>query len=197
MLRALQTSPASYLLLLLITSTSCAGDDAEQGGNDPTFDITAPGRAAVTTQHVMVKSLSDGHSVRGSSATLMRRSDALIVRVHTKALEPAESVDVFWAIFNDPSACANPNPLTGAPCSPPDLFIPGTAASLHYVATLTADAHGKLSYSASLATGSSAGCIDDPFPCNTLKNPAGAEVHAAMFTPNGGPGRQAAQFLPR
>jgi hypothetical protein len=143
-----------------------------------------------------VKSLMDGRDIPGSSATLKRRSGGLTVSVHTRELDPGESVDVFWAIFNRPEACVNPNPLTGAPCSPPDLFIPNTLGSLHYVATLTADMHGKLSYWSTLLTGSDIGCVGDPFPCNTLTNPFGAEVHSPMFVPNGGPGRQAAQFLP-
>jgi hypothetical protein len=148
------------------------------------------------TQHVQVKSLLDGHDIQGSSATLMRRSDGLAVSVHTRELTAGESVDVFWAIFNRPEACVNPNPLTGALCTPPDLFVPNTLGSLHYVATLTADVHGKLSYWFSLLTDSDIGCVGDPFPCNTLTNPFGAEVHSPMFVPNGGPGRQAAQFLP-
>jgi hypothetical protein len=147
------------------------------------------------TQHVQVKSLLDGHDIQGSSATLMRRS-GLTVSVHTRELTPGESVDVFWAIFNRPEACVNPNPLTGALCTPPDLFVPNTLGSLHYVATLTADVHGKLSYFSSLLTESDIGCVGDPFPCNTLTNPFGAEIHSPMFVSNGGPGRQAAQFLP-
>lgn len=126
----------------------------------------------------------------------MRRSHGLTVMVHTQELDPGESVDVFWAIFNRPEACANPNPLTGAPCSPPDLFVADTLGSLHHVATLTADAQSKLSYWSSLLTGSDIGRVGNPFPCKPLTNPFGAEVHSAMFVPNGGPGRQAAQFLP-
>jgi hypothetical protein len=161
------------------------------------FPATAQAEGAIKrTQHVHVKSLSDGHDIRGSSATLMRRTDGLVVRVHTRELTPGESVDVFWAIFNHPEACMNPNPLTGALCTPPDLFVPNTLGSLHYVATVTADAHGKLSYRTSLLTDSDIGCVGDPFPCNTLTNPFGAEVHSPTFVPNGGPGRQAAQFLP-
>ena len=184
-------------LFLLIGSASCDSLAVEQTVSDPVLSITAPGPASVTAQHVIVRSLADGNVVKGSSATLKRRSNGLTVRVHTRELDPGESVDLFWAIFNQPGACTNPNPLTGAPCSPPDLFVPEAEGSLHYVATLTAAADGRLTYSAELATGSSDGCVGDPFPCNTLTNPAGAEVHSPLFVPNGGPGRQAAQFLPR
>lgn len=157
---------------------------------------THPGRPARTVvEHVKVRFLTDGREIRGSAAVLQRRGDGLTVRVRTRELEPGETVDVFWAVFNDPGACENPNPLTGAPCSPADLFIPATEGSLHYVATLAADLRGRLDYWASLATGSSAGCVGAPFPCHTVTRPLEAEVHSPMFVPNGGAGRQAAQFF--
>ena len=189
---------ASVLVLLLTAGTSCTADERVGPPTDDVLSGAGPRPEALTrTEHVTVQSLSDGHIVRGSNATLKRRSAGLAVKVHTKELDPGESVDVFWAIFNKPAACTHRNPLTGAPCSPPDLFVEDTQASLHYVATLTADAHGKLSYSARLATGSTAGCVGAPFPCHTVTNPFGAEVHSPMFVPNGGPGRQAAQFFDR
>lgn len=195
--RAQYIGPVPCLLLLLIASPSCGSYDTDREPTGATFSITAPGAGAVTTQHVKVRSLVDGDAIAGSSSTLKRRKDGLTVRVRTRELNAGEPVDVFWAIFNNPGACRNPNSSTGALCTPPDLFIAETGGSLHYVATLTAGADGRLSYSASLSAGSSAGCVGDPFPCSTLTNPAGAEVHSPMFVPNGGPGRQAAQFLPR
>jgi hypothetical protein len=184
------------LVLALVAGGSCTTHDTVEPPTGVVFRRTTPGpEATIGAQHVKVKSLSDGHGIQGSSATLKRQSTGLAVNVHTKELDPGESVDVFWAIFNNPAACTHENPLTGAPCSPPDLFVEATRASLHYVATLTADARGKLSYSASLATRSTAGCAGDPFPCHGLTNPVGAEVHSPMFVPNGGAGRQAAQFI--
>jgi hypothetical protein len=189
---------ASRLVLATVAGVSCAPDEIVHSRTDAALTRTGARTEALTrTQHVRVESLSDGHVVRGSNATLKRQSAGLSVWVHTRELHPSESVDVFWAIFNNPAACTHQNPLTGAPCSPPDLFIEETRASLHYVATLTADAHGKLRYSASLTTRSTAGCVSDPFPCHTLTNPFGAEVHSPIFVPNGGAGRQAAQFFAR
>ena len=194
----------STVIIAALAGVSCDARVAELGPSDATLAIVAPtplaARVPTTTPHaqrVVVKSLSDGARVHGSSATLMRRGGGLTVRVHTRELDAGESVDVLWAVFNRPDACTHPNPLTGAPCSPPDLFVAETLGSLHFLASLTADEHGKLSYSASLATGSGAGCVGDPFPCSTLTNPIGAEVHSAMFAPNGGVGRQAAQFVAR
>lgn len=196
MCRMLHLRSTPWLIAPLIAGAACAEPDRMPAGSDPAFGITAPAERSATTQHVAVRSLVDGHVIRGSSAILIRRGNGLVVRVRTRGLEPGESVDVFWAIFNQPAACQNPNPLTGAPCSPPDLFIAATGGSLHFVATLTADAGGRLSYTAAIETGSDIGCMGDPFPCSTLTNPGGAEVHSPMFVPNGGPGRQAAQFLP-
>lgn len=203
MFASISPKPVSAAIVLLAASVSCAAPDSgrERAVSAPAapaspFAAHAPA-ATPPAQRVAVKSLADGTAIRGSSATLMRRADGLSVRVHTRELAPGESVDVFWAVFNRPEACTNPNPLTGAPCTPADLFVPGTLGSLHFVGTMTADRHGKLSYSASLTTGSTGGCVGDPFPCSTLTSPGGAEIHSAMFVPQGGPGRQAAQFIPR
>ena len=193
---------ASAAAAMLVAGVSCNSSGAEQRRIAAPSSLTAPGPVTALTQaatasrteHVAVKALSGGHSIHGSSATLKRQNGGLTAKVHTRELNPGESVDVLWAIFNHPEACTNPNPMTGAACSPPDLFVAGTAASLHYVAALTADGHGKLAYSASLDRGSSAACLGAPYPCNTLTNPIGAEVHSAMFAPDGGAGRQAAQF---
>ncbi|MGH7693424.1 MAG: hypothetical protein ACRENH_00505 [Gemmatimonadaceae bacterium] len=186
----------NFLALGVVTSISCMSDNVVQPVRHVTVDhVDAIADAAVHVQRVQVKSLADGSGINGSNAVLMRGVAGLTVRVETRALAPNESVDVFWAIFNNPAACTHPNALTGAPCSPLDLFVAETQASLHYAATLAADARGKLSYFASLDVGTAAGCVGAPFPCYTLMHPLGAEVHSALFVPNGGPGRQAAQFF--
>lgn len=187
-----------FLTLGLVANISCKSDSVVQPVARITLDhaaaiAAAPGRV----QRVQVKSLADGNGITGSNAVLKREITGLTVRVETRELGANEPVDVFWAIFNNPAACTHRNPLTGAPCSPPDLFVAETQASLHYVATLTAAARGKLSYFATLDVGSAAGCVGAPFPCNGLTYPVGAEVHSALFVPNGGPGRQAAQFFYR
>ena len=143
-------------------------------------------------QTVEVRSLVDGHAIMGSRATLHRKSDRLKLRVETAELAPGETLDVFWAVFNNPSACIHGNPVTGAPCGPPDLFVEETVPSLQLAASLTADASGHLEYRFSIAVGDTSGCIPS-FPCNGVTNPLGAEVHSAMFDAAGG--RQAAQFL--
>jgi hypothetical protein len=145
-----------------------------------------------TTQTIQVKSLEDGHAIPGSQAKLKRKSDRLKLRVETAELDPGEALDVFWAVFNNPSACINGNPTTGAPCGPADLFVEETAPSLQLAATVTADASGHLEYRLSIAVGDTSGCIPG-FPCSGVTNPLGAEVHSAMFDTAGG--RQAAQFL--
>jgi hypothetical protein len=140
------------------------------------------------------KSLSDGHTIYASKAELDRKATEVDVDAITNELNPGEQVDLLWAIFNEPSYCTNGNPVTGAPCGPPDLFIPATKASLHYVTTLTADATGSVWYDALLKKGDTSSCIGGQFPCNGLLKPISAEIHSALFVPNGGPGRQAAQF---
>jgi hypothetical protein len=145
-----------------------------------------------TTQTVQVKSLQDGHAITGSTAKLHRKSDRLKLRVETAELDPGETLDVFWAVFNNPSACINGNPTTGVPCGPADLFVEETSPSLQLAANVTADASGHLEYRLSIAVGDTSGCIPG-FPCSGVTNPLGAEVHSAMFDAAGG--RQAAQFL--
>ena len=188
---------AACLLLALLATASCT-PDVVQPVADSAGEITVHSADVLThAQRVQVRSLADGHAIPGTNAVLMRRTGGLTVRVRTRELDPWESVDVFWAVFNEPSACTHPNPLTGAPCSPPDLFVEAAQGSLHFVATLTADARGRLTYSASLASNSTAGCVGDPFPCHGVTDPFGAEVHSPMFVPGGGAGRQAAQFVAR
>jgi hypothetical protein len=78
-------------LFLLIGSASCDSLAVEQSVSDPVLSITAPAPASVTAQHVMVRSLADGNVVKGSSATLKRRSNGLTVGVCTRdgtALRP-------------------------------------------------------------------------------------------------------------
>jgi hypothetical protein len=145
-----------------------------------------------TMQTIPVRALQDGHAITGSVAKLHRKSDRIKLRVETAELDPGETLDVFWAVFNNPAACVNGNPTTGAPCGPPDLFVEETAASLQLAANVTADASGQLDYRVSLAVGDTSGCISG-VACSGVTNPLGAEVHSAMFDEAGG--RQAAQFL--
>jgi hypothetical protein len=188
---------ASRLVLVLLATASCT-PDVVQPVADSARELTGPVADVLThAQRVQVRSLADGHGIRGTNAVLTRRTGGLTVRVRTRELDPRESVDVFWAVFNEPSACTHPNALTGAPCSPPDLFVEAAQGSLHYVATLTADARGTLAYTASLESHSTAGCVGDPFPCHGLTDSFGAEIHSPMFVPGGGAGRQAAQFVAR
>ncbi|MBI3970091.1 MAG: methyltransferase domain-containing protein, partial [Chloroflexi bacterium] len=157
-------------------------------------DAAATAASAVTKQTIQVTSLQDGYVIAGSKAKLQRRSGSLKVVVATRALEPGETVDVLWAVFNDPSACTNGNPVTGSPCGPADLFIDATGATLQFATRVTADANGRVAYEVSIAAGDTGGCIPG-FPCrNGVTNPLGAEVHSAMFNAAGG--RQAAQFVP-
>jgi hypothetical protein len=145
-----------------------------------------------TTQTIQVESLQDGHAITGSKAKLHRKSERLTVRVETTELDPGETLDVFWAVFNNPSACINGNPTTGVPCGPADLLVEETAASLQLATSVTADAAGHLDYRVSITVGDTSGCLSG-FPCSGVTNPLGAEVHSAMFDAAGG--RQAAQFL--
>jgi hypothetical protein len=161
------------------------------------LSVGRPARGAAwsppsTMQTIAVKSLQDGHAITGSVAKLHRKSDRLKLRVETAELDPGETLDVFWAVFNNPAACVTGNPTTGVPCGPPDLFVEETAPSLQLARNVTADASGHLEYRVSLAVGDTSGCVSG-FPCSGVTNPLGAEVHSAIFDEAGG--RQAAQFL--
>lgn len=184
-LRLLGTLAIGGLAVLLTP-----GPDAAGAAQRPAHGATSSSPS--TTQTIQVKSLKDGHAIPGSRAKLQRKPDRLKLRVQTAELDPGETLDVFWAVFNYPSACINGNPTTGAPCGPADLFVEKTAASLQLAAHVTADASGHLDYRLSIAVGDTSGCIAG-VPCNGVTNPLGAEVHSAMFDAAGG--RQAAQFL--
>ena len=185
------------LTLVVAAGASCQPDATLRPDAEPRAHRSVPRRAGPpAVQLVRVRSLEDGHAIPGSGAVLFRHRTGLEVRLWTRELEPGERVEVFWAVFNNPAACAHPNALTGAPCSPPDLFVPEAQGSLHLVATLSAREGGRLFHHAWLAVGSDEGCVGPPFPCGTLTDPFGAEVHVPLFVPGGGPGVQAAQFLP-
>lgn len=149
---------------------------------------------ASLNQVVQLRSLQDGHVIDASRGKLHRRADRISVKVATSELQPHEELDLLWAVFDNPSSCVHGNPVTGSPCGPADLFADGTGASLHFVAPVTADEAGKLSYETTLELGDTSGCIPG-FPCGTgMTNPLRAEVHSVLFTEHGG--RQGAQFLP-
>lgn len=162
----------------------------------PSAGRPAPGGASSSTgtkQTIQVKSLQDGRAIADSRAKLHRKSDRLRVHVRTRELDPGETVDVLWIVFNNPSACANGNPITGSPCGPADLFVEATRATLQFATRATADARGRLKYRVSIDVGDTSGCVPG-FPCGDgVTNPLGAEVHSAMFNDAGG--RQAAQFV--
>jgi hypothetical protein len=154
----------------------------------------ATAASAVTKQTGPVKSLQDGHIISGSKAKLQRRTDSLKIQVVTSELFPGQTVDVLWAVFNDPSACTNGNPVTGSLCGPGDLFNDTTGATLQFATQVTANANGRIAYEVSIVVGDTSGCVPS-FPCwNGVTNPLGAEVHSVMFS-EGNP-LQAAQFGP-
>jgi hypothetical protein len=145
-------------------------------------------------QVIHVKSLVTGDPIRQSVAALERRSQKVIKGVATSGLTPGASVTVLWAIFNDPSACTNGNPVTGAPCGPADLAIEATGASLQLSTTRTVDSHGNLAYLDVLWVGDTSDCLPN-FPCrNGLTNPFGAEIHSVID--QGGTSVQGAQWIP-
>ncbi len=157
-------------------------------------DTAAASTSTVTKQTIPVKSLQDGHVIEGSNAKLQRRSGSLKVKVKTRELHSGETVDVLWAVFNDPSACTEGNPVTGSPCGPNDLPNDATGATLQFAAGGTVDEDGEFKISASIAVGDTSGCLEG-FPCREgVTNPLGAEVHVVIV--QDGTVVQGAQFIP-
>jgi hypothetical protein len=178
----------SESMTVLVTSfalTAC-------GGSGEDLSVTE----SSIVQQISVKSLTTGAAIPGSTAKLEREADLGQVKVEVETtLDPNQTVDLLFIVFNNPDACVFGNPVTGATCGPRDLFIPETEAGIFFISTLTADAEGELEFTIVRSVGDTSGCLGDPFPCNPLTNVDGAEIHASLFAPNGGPGVQAAQFL--
>ena len=142
---------------------------------------------------IRFRSLADGSEIPGSRATLYRSRRGVKVVGAKTTLQPNQTVEVFFAIFNNPEECTVGNPVTGVACGPPDLFNEATNSSLQFIEVATAEADGRLRLPW-LIRFDPAQCAGDPFPCNPVTNPRGAEVHVPLFEPNNGPGVQAAQW---
>ncbi len=162
---------------------ACGGQPGELGVTE----------SAAVSGEIPFRSLADGSDIARSEATLVRSSNNVLVKKIETYLEPDQEVEVFFAIFNNPEECTIGNPVTGVACGPPDLFNPLTNGSLQFHGLVAADEDGELKLPD--IGYDPAKCFGAPFPCNTLSNPAGAEVHVPLFGPGGGAGVQAAQWL--
>jgi hypothetical protein len=151
----------------------------------------------VLIEKIQVRSLVTGEFIEGSKARLKRTRDRLEVDVKTDDLPSGLPVTVLWAVFNNPVACVNGNPVTGSPCGPADLAIEATGATLQLAVIGMADPRGRLKYEDTLHVGDTSRCLPGfPAFCRSgVTNPREAEVHSVVLD-SAGNSILGSQFIP-
>ena len=115
-----------------------------------------------------------------SGASLLRNNDAAFATISTSGLAPGHVVTLWWAIFNDPSACAN------AVCAPPHLYNPAVVGSLQFGGGQVVAVNGRADFGGFLAVGDNTGFFrlpmfpNMPDPAPGILDAKGAEIHLVI-----------------
>ena len=115
-----------------------------------------------------------------AGASLARNNDGVFGTISTSSLAPGHVVTLWWAIFNDPAACA------GAVCAPPDLNNPVVNGSLQLGGGEVVGLNGRADFSGYLAVGDNTGFYrlpmfpNMPDPAPGLVDSKGAEIHLVI-----------------
>jgi len=88
-------------------------------------------------------------AVQGSSSTLVRRADGVMMELSTRNLA-AGAYTVWWVIFNNPESCTAPIAALGTNCGEADLSVPAVNASVFFAAGGVVGANGNGHFSAQL-----------------------------------------------
>jgi hypothetical protein len=82
-----------------------------------------------------------------AGASLLRNNESVFGTISTSGLTPGRVVTLWWAIFNEPTACA------GAVCAPPDLNNPLVNGSLQFGGGAVVGVNGRVDFGGYLAVG--------------------------------------------
>jgi hypothetical protein len=140
------------------------------------------GSENVKTSIAKVETFSRLAVIPYAGASLSRNNEAVFGTISTSSLTPGTVVTFWWAIFNNPKACATPA------CGPSDLNNPEVNGSAQYGGGYIVGANGRADFSGYLAVGDNTGfTILPPFP--NMPNPApgvadpkGATIHMVIRT---------------
>jgi len=140
-----------------------------------------PGAVSVSTVHW----ISDGQPVENASSRLVRTNIGITAQVSTRDLNPDDAVTLWMIVFNDPSQCTNPSPLSA--CSDPDIGNPAVQADVMYTAGNVVGGSGISSFVGFRMIGDNSGSVFRPLlppgeQSPGLINPRGAEVHLIVHS---------------
>jgi len=137
--------------------------------------ILAGSASAATVGSSVVRRFSDGSTVEGSSAVLVRTEDR-ITGNFLSTLTPGEAYTIWWVVFNKPENC------TGGVCDEDDVLPPpGNVAaevSVLYATGRATDVNGKGDFGAELMVGDMTNVLFGP----GLMDVRNAEVHMVART---------------
>jgi hypothetical protein len=105
------------------------------------------------------------------SSTLVRTDSGISATLSTSELQAGYAVTTWWAVFNNPEACAGE-------CADPDLFNPEVEGSFGYLAGHIVGGSGKATFGGHLAVGDTSQAVMGPGLLDARK----AEIQIAVHT---------------
>jgi hypothetical protein len=115
-----------------------------------------------------------------AGASLLRNNEGVFGTISTSSLPAGHVVTLWWAIFNDPRACA------GVVCAPPDLNNPLVNGSLQFGGGEIVGLNGRADFSGYLEVGDNTGFYrlpmfpNMPDPAPGIVDAKGAQIHLVI-----------------
>jgi hypothetical protein len=134
----------------------------------------------VKTQIAPVYAFGSTVIIPQAGASLSRSNEGVFGTISTSHITPGNVVTLWWAIFNNPRACA------GATCAPSDLNNPAVYGSLQYGGGYLVGINGRADFGGYLGVGDNTGFHflpmfpNMPNPAPGLVDPKGAEIHLVI-----------------
>lgn len=157
---------AVYGCLLLLLTVTLANAQREERGNVKTS-------IAPVVQFTNLSAV-----IPYAGASLSRNNSGVFGTISTSGIAPGNVVTLWWAIFNNPHACAS------TPCVPIDLNTPAVNGSLQFGGGQIVGPNGRADFTGYLGIGDSSGFYrlfpNMPDPPVGLVHPKGAEIHLVI-----------------
>jgi len=115
-----------------------------------------------------------------AGASLSRNNEGVFGTISTSGLAPGHVVTLWWAIFNNPEACA------AAVCAPPDLNNPLVNGSLQFGGGAVVGINGRADFSGYLGVGDNTGFYrlpmfpNMPDPAPGIVDAKAAQIHLVI-----------------
>jgi hypothetical protein len=173
------------LTALGLVSTRTAAQEATPEAatelGTPAAGMPAGGHATTSPVFWFPGTAWAGTAIPHASSSLVTFEEGASVAIETAGLEPGDAVTLWWAVFNDPAACAHGE--GGLRCGEEDLLLFGGAAaiggSVLYGSGHIIGPDGEGHFSSYLATGDTTRVLGEG---PGLTNPQGADIHFVVRT---------------